>query len=216
MHGARITAIVTAAWMTAGAMLLAQTTPTAADLTKRLQARYDTIRDFSGEFTQTFQGLLVRRATTESGKILLKKPSRVRFTYSAPEKKEFIADGFRFYSYYPKNRMGSEAPLPKANEGSTALLFLAGHGNLSRDFTPSMAATQPEGEWHLRLVPKTPQADFNTLTLIVDRATLVLRGFVTVDDQGTNTIRFKNLKENTGIKDDAFYFQFPPGTEISR
>jgi outer membrane lipoprotein-sorting protein len=65
-------------------------------------------------------------------------------------------------------------------------------------------------------VPKTPQADFETLTLIVDRTTLMLRGFVTVDQQGTNTILFKNLKENTGIKDDAFYFQFPPGTEISR
>jgi outer membrane lipoprotein carrier protein len=216
MRGMRITPIVTAAWMTAGAILLGQTTPTAADLAKRLQTRYDTIRDFSGEFTQTFQGVLVRRATTESGKVLVKKPSRVRFTYSAPEKKEFVSDGFRFYSYYPKNRQGSESPLPKANEGSTALLFLAGHGNLSRDFTSSMAASQPEGEWHLRLVPKTPQADFETLTLIVDRATLMLRGFVTVDQQGTNTILFKNLKENTGIKDDAFYFTFPPGTEISR
>jgi outer membrane lipoprotein carrier protein len=216
MRGLRIAAIVTAVWMTAGAILIGQTTPTAADLAKRLQARYDTIRDFSGEFTQTYQGTLVRKGTTESGKLLVKKPSRVRFTYSTPEKKEFVSDGVRFYSYYPKNRQGSQAPLPKADEGSTALLFLAGHGNLTRDFTSSMAATQPEGEWHLRLVPKTPQADFDTLTLIVDRATLILRGFVTVNDQGTNTIRFKNLKENTGIKDDAFYFQFPPGTEISR
>lgn len=202
--------------MTAGAILLGQTPPTAADLAKRLQARYDTIRDFSGEFTQSFQGVLLRRGTTERGKVLVKKPSRVRFTYTAPDKKEFVSDGFRFYSYYPKDRLGSESPLPKANEGSTALLFLAGHGNLSRDFTSSMVATQPEGEWHLRLVPRTPQADFDTLTLIVDRSTLMLRGFVTVDDQGTNTIRFENLKENTGIKDDAFYFKFPPGTEITR
>ena len=179
MRGVRLASIVTAAWVTTGALLLGQTTPTAADLAKRLQARYDTIRDFSGEFTQTFQGLLVRKPTKESGRVLVKKPSRVRFTYSAPEKKEFVSDGVRFYSYYPTNRLGSESPLPKANEGSTALLFLAGRGDLSRDFTPSMAATQPEGEWHLRLMPKTPQADFDTLTLIVDRATLVLRGFVT-------------------------------------
>jgi outer membrane lipoprotein carrier protein len=216
MRSVRLSAIVTAAWMTAGTILVGQTTPTAADLAKRLQARYDTIRDFSGDFTQTFQGVLVKRATTERGRVLLKKPSRVRFTYSAPEKKEFVSDGFRFYSYYPKDRLGSEAPLPKPNEGSTALLFLAGHGNLTRDFTASMTATQPEGEWHLRLTPKTPQTDFDTLTLIVDRATMMLRGFVTVNDQGTNTIRFEHLKENTGIKDDAFYFKFPPGTEISR
>ena len=216
MRAVRIAAIITAAWMTAGTILLAQATPTAADLAKRLQARYATIHDFSGDFTQTFQGALVRKGTTERGRILLKKPSRVRFTYTTPEKKEFVSDGFRFYSYYPKNRQGSEAPLPKANEGSTALLFLAGRGDLTRDFTPSMAETQPDGEWHLRLVPKTPQSDFDTLTLIVDRASLMLRGFVTVNDQGSNTVRFLNLKENTGIKDDAFYFKFPPGTEISR
>jgi outer membrane lipoprotein carrier protein len=216
MRGLRVIAIVTAAWMTATAALVAQATPAAADLAKRLQARYDTIRDFSGDFTQTFQGILVRRGTTERGRVLVKKPSRVRFTYSAPEKKEFVSDGFRFYSYYPKDRLGSESPLPKPDEGSTALLFLAGHGNLTRDFTASMPAAQPDGEWHLRLVPRTPQADFDTLTLIVDRATLMLRGFVTVNDQGTNTIRFEQLKENTGIKDDAFYFKFPPGTEISR
>jgi len=216
MRYARIAGVVAAAWIAAGSSLLGQTAPSAADLAKRLQARYDTIRDFSADFTQTFQGILVRRATTEQGKLLVKKPSRVRFTYSAPEKKEFVSDGVQFYSYYPKDRLGSRSPLPKANEGSTALLFLAGRGDLSRDFTASMGATQPEKEWHLRLVPRTPQADFDTLTLLVDRATLMLVGFVTVDDQGTNTIRFEHLKENTGIKDDAFFFKFPPGTEITR
>ena len=68
----------------------------------------------------------------------------------------------------------------------------------------------------MKLVPKTPQADFQTLTLIVNRSTLALNGFVTVDDQGTNTIRLANVKENTGLRDNAFDFQFPKGTEINR
>lgn len=216
MRVLRIATLLTGVWIATATALALQATPSPADLAKRLQARYETVRDFSADFTQTFQGVLVRRGTTEKGKVLVKKPSRVRFTYSAPEKKEFVSDGFRFYSYYPKDRLGSESALPKANEKSTALLFLAGQGDLSRDFTASMAATQPAGEWHLRLLPRTPQADFDTLTLLVDRATLRLNGFITVDDQGTNTIRFEQLKENTGLKDDAFFFKFPPGTEISR
>ena len=191
-------------------------TPTAADLSRKLQARYETVRDFSADFTQSYQGVLIRKATTERGKVLVKKPSRVRFTYNAPEKKEFVSDGSQFYSYYPKDRFGSVTPLPKGNETSTALLFLAGRGDLIRDFTPSISAAQPDGEWHLQLVPKSKQADFETLTLIVDRATLALRGFVTVDDQGTNAIRFSGLKENTGLQDSAFLFKFPAGTEISR
>jgi outer membrane lipoprotein carrier protein len=190
--------------------------PEASALAKKLQARYETVRDLSANFEQTYQGVLLRKAATEHGKLLLKKPNRVRMTYEKPEKKTFVADGSQFYSYFPADRAGSVAPLPKPGQASTALLFIAGSGDLTRDFTPSLPETQPAGEWHLRLVPKTPQSDFNTLTLMVDRGTLALKGFVSVDDQGTNTIRFTQIRENTGIKDDTFLFRFPPGTEINR
>ena len=206
-----------------GALILAaqlaaqsQAVPTAADLSKRLQARYETVRDFSADFVQNYQGILIRKATTERGKVLVKKPSRLRFTYTTPEKKEFVSDGSQFYSHYPKDRFGSVTALPKGNQASTALLFLAGQGDLIRDFNASMPATQPDGEWHLQLLPKSKQTDFNTLTLIVDRSNLSLLGFVTVDEQGTNSIRFQNLKENTKLQDSAFLFKFPAGTEISR
>ena len=194
----------------------AQTAPTPSDLTKKLQARYQTVRDFTADFTQTYQGVLQRKAVTEKGKLQLKKPSRVRMTYESPDRKVFVSDGFQFYSYFPSDRTGSVNPLPKEGESSTALLFIAGRGDLTRDFTASLAPTQPASEWHLKLVPRTPQADFQTLTLIVDRTTLALKGFVTVDDQGTNTIRLANVKENTGLRDNAFDFQVPKGTEINR
>ena len=193
-----------------------QAAPPANELATRLQTRYESIRDFTADFTQTYRGVLMRQAATERGTILLKKPSRVRFTYESPERKLFVSDGTVFRSYYPADRSGSESPLPKDDEVSTALLFLAGRGNLVRDFTASIATDAPAGEWHLGLVPRSKQADFNTLTLFVDPRTLALRGFATTDDQGTNTIRFANLKENTGLTDRAFAFTFPKGTEIIR
>src|SRR5436190_2433712 len=145
-----------------------QAAPSAADLAARLQKRYESIRDFTADFTQTYRGALLRKPTTERGKMLLKKPSRVRFTYDAPEKKVFVSDGTVFRSYYPEDKSGSEYPLPKDDEASTALMFLAGRGSLVRDFTPSVAAGAPAGEWHLGLLPKTKQTDFDTLTLFVD------------------------------------------------
>ena len=188
----------------------------AADLAARLQKRYESIHDFTADFAQTFQGLLAKHPMTERGRVLLKKPSRVRFTYEKPEKKEFVSDGVKFYSYYPANSSGTETPLPKGDEVSTALMFLAGRGNLTRDFTPKMATGAPAGELHLGLVPKSKDADFETLTLFVDAQSLALNGFSTTDQQGTNTIRFTSLKENTGLSDRAFDFAFPKGTAISR
>ena len=127
-----------------------------------------------------------------------------------------MSDGVLFKSYFQETKAGTESPLPKPNESSTALMFLAGHGNLARDFTPGIVNGAPATEWHLGLVPKSKQTDFDTLTLILNRTTLALLGFVTTDDQGTNTIRFSNLKENTGLADSAFAYKFPPGTEINR
>jgi outer membrane lipoprotein carrier protein len=194
----------------------AQQPASASDLAARLQKRYESIHDFTANFEQTFQGLLVKKPTTETGKVLLKKPNRIRFTYEKPEKKEFVADGKMFRSYYPANSSGTETTLPAGNEVSTALLFLAGRGDLTRDFTSKMAEGAPAGELHLGLVPKSKQADFETLTLFVNAQSLALLGFRTTDQQGTNTIRFTNLKENTGLSDRAFDFEFPKGTAISR
>jgi outer membrane lipoprotein carrier protein len=196
--------------------LRAQAAPPADELAARLQARYQSIRDFTADFSQTYRGILMRQGATERGTVQLKKPGRIRFTYASPERKLFVSDGTVFKTYYPEERSGSITPLPKDDEASTALLFLAGRGNLARDFTASAAAGAPAGEWHLGLVPKSKQADFETLTLFIDARTLAVLGFVTTDDQGTNTIRFSNLKENTGLSDRVFEFTFPKGTEISR
>lgn len=193
-----------------------QSAPPAAELAARLQARYESIRDFTADFTQTYRGVLLRQAATERGTAMVKKPNRIRFAYASPEAKLFVSDGTVLKTYYPEERAGSIQPLPAEGEASTALLFLAGRGHLVRDFTASIVAGAPAGEWHLGLVPRSPQADFDTLTLYTDARTLALLGFATTDDQGTNEIRFSHLKENTGLPDRAFAFTFPKGTDISR
>ena len=87
--------------------------PDAAAIATRLQTRYESIRDFTADFTQTYQGRLMRRTATERGKVQVKKPYRIRFTYTAPDKKEFVSDGKFFYSYFQTERTGSRQPLPK-------------------------------------------------------------------------------------------------------
>jgi outer membrane lipoprotein-sorting protein len=82
---------------------------------------------------------------------------------------------------------------------------------------PSLPAKQPEGKWQVKLTPKTPQPDFDTLTLTVDRGSLKLSGLMTEDDEaGTSTFEFSDLRENTGVADRAFAFKFPAGTYYER
>ena len=193
-----------------------QAPPSAGQLAGQLQAHYDKVKDFTADFTQTFRGVALPQQTTERGRVSVKKPYRMRWTYTAPEKKELVADGIQFWDYRPIDKVVLVQPLPKEGQASTALLFLAGRGNLTRDFTSSMPATQPEPEWHLALVPKSPQADFTSLVVHMDRKTLALRGLVKTDDTGTWTYRFQNLEENVGLADKTFTFTPPRGVEIIR
>lgn len=195
----------------------AQMPPSAADLAARIQARYATIRDFTADFTLTQTSALLPKPVIERGEVKVKKPGRMRWTYTSSDKKVFVSDGTRFFSYFPQDRFVDERRLPTDRDSSTALLFLAGRADLARDFVPSVPASQPNGEWQLILAPKTAQADFKTLTLDVDHTSLALRGFTVFDDQGgVSTFRFARLQENRGLNDSEFTFTIPRGVEVRR
>ena len=85
----------------------------------------------------------------------------------------------------------------------------------SRRRWSSRPRAYPQGARALKLVPKTPQADYDWLILVVDPATLALRGLVTGDAQGgTSSFSFTNLKENVGLADKLFTFTPPRGVEV--
>lgn len=208
---------VAVAALAAGVPAAAQSVPSATDLAGRIQARYATVRDFTADFSQSLTSSLLTRPVSDRGQLQVKKPDRMRWTYATDDKKVFVADGSRFYSYFPKDRYVIERKLPGPNESSTALLFLAGRANLARDFVPSLPPKQPETEWRLLLAPKAGPADFKTIAVDVDRTSFALRGFTVTDEEGAVTsFRFANVRENQNLPDADFMFTIPRGVEVRR
>jgi outer membrane lipoprotein carrier protein len=191
--------------------------PTARELAEALQKRYDTIRDFSADFEHVYRGGVLRKQLSERGRLLIKKPGKMRWEYSAPERKVFVSDGVKLYSFLPDDKQVIVSSVPQG-QATTPALFLAGQGNLTRDFTASDIAAPkgtPPGTRALKLVPRTVQADFEALTLSLDPATLTLRGIESVDAQGgTSSFVFTNLKENVGLNDKEFVFSIPRGVDV--
>jgi outer membrane lipoprotein carrier protein len=190
----------------------------AAELTQAVQKRYDSIKDFSADFVHVYQGGVLRKQLSERGHVLIKKPGKMRWEYTAPDQKLFVSDGVKIYSYVPQDRQVVISSVPKDDRASTPTLFLAGKGDLTRDFTPSLEAAPPglpPGTRALKLVPKNAQEDYDWLVLAVDPATFQIRGLVTVDAQGgRSTFSFENLKENAGLSDKEFAFKIPRGVDV--
>ena len=192
-----------------------QTRETPDEVAARIQQRYDGIRDFEGEFTQSYEGGVLRVRTTERGTVAIKRPGRMRWVYTHPERKEFVSDGSRIYSYLPADRQVIVAPLPAADQ-TTPALFLAGRGHLVRDFSATFTELPAAGGLRgLRLVPRKADPELEWLILGVDPVTYQIRHLVAVDGQGgQSTFTFSNLKENRNLSDKIFTFQIPRGVEV--
>lgn len=188
-----------------------------AELARRIQARYETVRDFSARFEQRYTGGALRRQAVERGTVLVKKPGRMRFDYVEPERKAFVADGRRLYMHVPADKQVVVSSVPPDDQASTPILFLAGKGNLVRDFTVSSTsvAGAPPDTVAIRLTPKRREGDYEWLALVVDRSSLAIRMLVAGDSQGgTSSFTFSDLRENVGLQDAQFTFRIPRGTDV--
>jgi outer membrane lipoprotein carrier protein len=192
--------------------------PRAEEFARALQKKYDAVRDFTADFQHLYTGGMLRKQLSERGRLQIKKPGKMRWEYTAPEKKTFVSDGLKLYAYVPADQQVIVSSAQPAGRSTTPVLFLAGQGDLTRDFTISDTAPPsglPAGTRSLKLVPRVAQPEFESLILSVDRETFSLRGLSSEDAQGgTSAFLFANLKENVGMTDKIFVFMMPRGVDV--
>lgn len=191
--------------------------PTADAVARNLQQKYDRIKDFSADFVHTYRGGVLKQQATERGRLLVKKPGKMRWEYTAPEKKIFVSDGRKIYSYIPQDKQVVVSTMPQDDQAPTPTLFLTGNGNIARDFNAAFdkVADAPAGSISLKLTPKKREPEYESLTLVLDPRTLSLRMLITVDTQGgRSAFLFSHLKENVGLADNQFVFQMPRNVDV--
>ena len=191
--------------------------PTAAAVARDLQRKYDGVKDFSADFVHTYRGGVLKQQAVERGRLLVRKPGKMRWEYTAPEKKLFVSDGRKIYSYIPQDRQVVVSTMPQDGDAPTPALFLTGRGDIVRDFNVAFdtVADAQAGSVILKLTPKKPEPEYDSLTLVVDPQTLGLRMLITVDTQGgRSAFSFSNLKENVGVADSQFVFQMPRNVDV--
>lgn len=189
----------------------------AMDVASALQARYDRVRDFSADFVHAYEGGILKRNLSERGVVQVKKPGKMRWEYQAPEKKLFVSDGRQMYLHEIGPNQVTIFGVPAEDQAATAVLFLAGKGNLTRDFSVSYGEGGTDDTYVLKLQPNKPERDYDWLQVTVDRQTLQIRALSAADSQGgRSTFRFSNIKENIGMADKIFTFKIPRGADVIR
>jgi outer membrane lipoprotein carrier protein len=186
-------------------------------LARAVQTHYQSVKDFTADFEQSYMGGALKRKTVERGTVAIRKPGRMRWDYTAPEKKLFVSDGTRMYFHVPADKQVRVSALPTDGRLPTPILFLAGRGDLLRDFKVEEIAAPggASGARALRLRPVRPEPEYDSLTLVVDGSSYAFRQLIVVDGQGgTSTFSFTNLRENVGVPDSRFVFTMPKGVDV--
>ncbi len=188
----------------------------AADVTAKVQKAYDAITGYEADFTQTYQAKAFGVDKKEhSGRVTFVKPGKMRWDYKAPKGNLVVSDGTTLWSYTPTENQARKMAV-KDSQMPTALAFLMGKGDLSKDFNIAFAAKQNfTGGYVLEAKPKVATNLYQTVLFYIDGATFHVRSVLIQDPQDNrNKFVFEKPTVNGKIEASVFTWTPPKGVTV--
>ncbi len=173
---------------------------------------YNALHSLSVHFTQQYDGMGIHR--TESGTLLLKKPGRMRWTYSSPAGKLFILDGHDAWFYTPGQNEIPKVPAKKLDDLRSPLAFLLGHAALAKQLQDLSLSSTAGGEWTLSGVPQGMEKRVASLAITATPSGVITAMRVEETDGAVNVFRLADEEANVPAPAAEFTFLPPPGTHV--
>ena len=206
-----------------------------SEVVRTLEQGYATLNDLQADFSQKSVLKSMRREEKGGGELFIKKgsgkDSMFRFNYTRP-KQQIVSNGKTVWYYLPDQKQVMVMELAQLFEAGNgiAMNYLAGMGQVSKDFSISFAAEARDknGDYQLELVPNRKSPAMSKLLLGIDGDAVesyLAKGrpvtpfpivSSTVIDQIGNSTRmeFSNVRTNRGVSSSQFSFKVPSGVEV--
>jgi outer membrane lipoprotein carrier protein len=184
----------------------------AHDLAQRVDRHYNQLHSLKSGFTETYEGLGVRR--TESGTLLLLKPGRMKWDYSTPAGKLFLLDGKFAWFYARGDSQVQRIPAKELDDLRSPLRFLLGRTELEKEVNSLTMASSANGQFTLTGQPKGQEKRINRLSLTVTADGTITAIEVEETDGALTHFAFTNEQTNAPIPADEFRFIPPPGVPV--
>lgn len=187
-------------------------TLSAHTLADRIDHHYNSLHSLQLSFTQTYAGMGQNRR--ESGTLLLKKPGRMRWTYSNPAGKLFILDGHNAYFYSPGDSTAQRVPAKDLNDLRSPLRLLLGHTKLEKEMNNLAASPNADGTWTLTGIPRGLEKRVSSFNLTANAEGVIQSMQIDETDGVRNTFTFSNQQPNVPAPNSDFVFTPPAGVTI--
>ena len=181
----------------------------AKDLAARVDRHYNQLRSLKAGFTESYQGMGVKR--TESGVMLLLKPGRMKWDYTSPQGKIFLLDGKYAWFYTRGDRQVQRIPAKELDDLRSPLRFLLGHTELEKEMDGLTVAAAPNSCFILTGQPKGQEKRVTRVSLTVNAEASILAIEIEEPDGALTRFTFTGEQRNVPIPEDTFHFTPPAG-----
>jgi len=181
-----------------------------------LDGRYNSMHSWEADFVQTYTNGLQSR--TESGRLYLQKPGRMRWDYLQPVHKQFIVNGDSIWQYTAGQPEASLTRIKDARDLRTPLRFLLGHTDLPKELSGlSYSGLKPwhPGDYVIYGRPNPDEAgSWREVWIEITPAYEIDRLIIVGVDGSRNDIRLSHIKPNVELPGKLFHFTPPPGVRV--
>jgi outer membrane lipoprotein carrier protein len=189
-----------------------------ADVVRNIQAAYENTSDWKAEFQQVTRIEGFDSPITSRGKLYIKKPNKLRWDYSEPNRHQIMVNEGTIWIYTPELNQVIVSPFAEISDSQLPLHLLSGVGRLDQDFTVQWAdpaKPRPQGVPALTLIPKDPQTGLTQLRMEVDPESYFITRLTLFEANGNESrFQFAQIRNNTGLKDRFFIFTPPKGVVV--
>lgn len=189
--------------------------PISADeVVKRLKEVQAKTKDFSADTHQEKKLSLLKEKIVSRGRIRFKKPDKVSIEFFHSESNQMVFDGKTVLLYYKEEKLAERYSLRSNPIAERYLLF-------SKDpFQEKLAEWKiledRESFLVMEITPKVKDPLFVKTRLRVSKKDWMLIGMDMVEKNGdTTSIRYSNMKVNTGLTESDFEIHLPKDVKIT-
>ena len=179
-----------------------------------VEAAYKDVQTLRADFVQITRSKAMGDETKQRGKVMLKRPKMMRWTFTQPAGKLFVTNGEKMWVWSePENQVIISSGMGGGNTGMSQLLEdLNRLGDL---FDVKLLPNEGKsGSVLLELKPKQ-DAGFQNLKLQLAEKTYMVQSVVMVDAFGNEVdLRFNQVRTNVSLADSEFSFDVPKGAQV--
>jgi outer membrane lipoprotein carrier protein len=179
---------------------------------RAVEGRYNRAQTLQVTFSETYTGPQ-RPRKTESGRLYLRKPGRMRWEYTQPAGKLFVSDGKWLYLYTPGAEQAEKIMVKESDDMRAPLAFLLGKLDFDRDFR-NFQSRQEGADTVIAAEPKADNLPYTHVEFAVTPDFRLRRVQVTGFDKSVLDYSFESETRNPALDARLFRFQPPAGVAI--